>query len=217
MANELKDVFNKIAPSWYGFRHHTIFRKELEHFAKKWKNGRLLNAGCGHGADFIPFKRDFELHGVDFSSEMIKLAEKYAKKHKFEPNLYVEDIRSLPFKNEYFDWAIAVASYHHLDSNQDRVQALEELYRVLKPGGEAFFTVWNKWQPRFILKKKDALIPFRHKDTTYLRYYHLFSYGEIEKLVKNTGFTLVKSFPEHSYSLPIKYFSRNICLHIKKQ
>ena len=65
-----QDVFNQIAPSWYNYRHWSIFRAELEMLAKRWQNGRLLNAGCGHGADFLPFCAGFELHGVDFSVEM---------------------------------------------------------------------------------------------------------------------------------------------------
>lgn len=216
MSKELKEIFNTIAPSWYGFRHHTIFRKELTHLAESWRKGKLLNAGCGHGADFIPFKDNFDLYGIDFSAEMIKLAHKYTEKHNFKANLKVEDIRSLPFSDNYFDWAIAIASYHHLDGKEDREKALQELFRVLKPGGEAFLTVWNKWQSRFFLKGKDTLVPFHYKGKTYLRYYHLFSYGEIENLVKQAGFTLLDSFAEHSYSFPVKYFSRNICIHIKK-
>ena len=87
---------------------------------------------------------------------------------------------------------------------------------MLKPGGEAFITVWNKWQPRFWLKKKDTLVPWKSKDETINRYYHLFSYGELEKLVRQAGFEVVKSFPESRYKFPIKTFSRNICLLVRR-
>ena len=91
-----------------------------------------------------------------------------------------------------------------------------ELKRVLKPGGEAFITVWNKWQPKFWLKFKDTQVPWKSKSETIYRYYHLFSYPEAEKLVKKAGFELVKSFPENRYKLPVKAFSRNVCLLVKK-
>ncbi|MDI6814609.1 MAG: class I SAM-dependent methyltransferase, partial [Dehalococcoidales bacterium] len=39
---------------------------------------------------------------------------------------------------------------------------------------------------------------------------------ELEKLVKKAGFEVLKSFPESSYRCPIKFFSRNICLLVKK-
>ena len=63
MSNEQIDVFDQIAPGWYHFRHHSIFTSELNALAERWQKGRLLNLGCGHGADFIPFKDSFELYG----------------------------------------------------------------------------------------------------------------------------------------------------------
>ena len=75
-----QDVFDRIAPGWYNFRHWSIFRSELEEMARRWQRGRLLNAGCGHGADFLPFIRGFDLYGVDFSSDMLRFARKYAEK-----------------------------------------------------------------------------------------------------------------------------------------
>ena len=79
MTENLRDVFNQIAPGWYNYRHWTIFRTELEALAKEWGQGKLLNLGCGHGADFLPFTKSFELYGVDFSDEMIRLARKYSE------------------------------------------------------------------------------------------------------------------------------------------
>lgn len=211
----MQEIFDRIAPGWYNFRHRTIFKTELDNLSNRWQKGRLLNVGCGHGADFVSFKRGFELHGLDFSREMLKLAKKYADKYEFTANLVQADIRCLPYKNESFDWAIAVATYHHLDKKGDRLSALWELRRVLKPGGEAFVTVWNHWQPAFWLKSKNTEVPWRTGDETLYRYYYLFSYGELEKLVKKAGFQLLKSFPEAGYHFPVKYFSRNICLLIK--
>ena len=114
MTDNLQDVFNRIAPSWYNYRHWTIFRHELETLAKEWRQGKLLNLGCGHGADFLPFANKFELYGVDFSDEMIKLARKYAGKFNYDVNLSVADVRYLPYQDETFDYVISVATYHHL-------------------------------------------------------------------------------------------------------
>ena len=91
MTDNLRDVFNRIAPGWYNYRHWTIFRRELEALAKEWRQGSLLNLGCGHGADFLPFANKFELYGVDFSDEMIKLARKYAGKFNYDVNLSVAE------------------------------------------------------------------------------------------------------------------------------
>jgi len=212
----IKDVFDQIAPSWYHFRHWSIFRRELETLAKRWRRGKLLDIGCAHGPDFLPFKDSFELYGVDFSSEMLKLAQKYARKFDFPVSLTLADVGSLPYADETFDWAISVATYHHIKGKEKRLNALLELRRVLKAGGEAFITVWNRWQPKFWFRGKEIEVPWRTKDKTLYRYYYLFSYPELERLVKKAGFTVLKSFPESRYRFPLKFFAKNICLLVRK-
>jgi|WetSurMetagenome_2_1015567.scaffolds.fasta_scaffold295362_2 tRNA (uracil-5-)-methyltransferase TRM9 len=211
------EVFDQMAPGWYNFRHYSIFRFELEALARRWQKGRLLNVGSGHGADFLPFKDCFDLYGVDFSAEMIKLARRYSHKFNFPAHLQVANARQLPFANWTFDWAISVATYHHLKGKEVQLEALCELNRVLKPGAEAFLTVWNRCQLRFWFKKKELGVPWRVKGRTIYRYYYLFTYGEFENLVKKAGFQVLKSSPETSYHFPVKYFSRNICLWVKKE
>jgi tRNA (uracil-5-)-methyltransferase TRM9 len=211
-----KNTFNEIAAGWYNFRHRTIFRAELEELAQRWQRGRLLNVGCAHGPDFLPFKSSFELHGIDFSPVMLDYARKYAEKYDFTVELQEADARSLPYADASFDFAISVAVYHHIETPEGRLKALKELQRVLKPGGEAFVTVWNKWQPRFWLKPKNAQVPWRTGGKTLYRYYYLFSYRELEKLARRAGFEIVKSSPENRYKFPLKMFSRNICLLVRK-
>jgi tRNA (uracil-5-)-methyltransferase TRM9 len=212
----VKDVFNQIAPSWYNFRHRSIFKRELEGLAERWGEGRLLNLGCAHGPDFLPFKRDFELCGVDIATEMLRFARKYSQKFDFEVHLAAADVRFLPYPDNTFDHAISVATYHHIEGKADKLAALQELKRVLKPDGEALVTVWNRWQPRFWFKGREVAVPWRTREKTLYRYYYLFSYFELEKLVSEVGLQVLRTFPEHGYQFPIKYFSRNICLLLKK-
>ncbi|MCL0057775.1 class I SAM-dependent methyltransferase [Dehalococcoidales bacterium] len=212
----MRDIFNQIAPGWYNFRHWSIFSSELEALAYRWRKGKLLNLGCGHGADFLPFRQGFDLYGVDFSTEMLRFGRKYSQKFNFAVNLSLADVSYLPYQDKAFDWAISVATYHHIKSKKERQTALNELRRVLKPGGEAFITVWNRWQPRFWFRRREVAVPWRTEGKTLYRYYYLFSYPELEKLVKKAGFEVVKSFPESSYRFPLKFFSRNICLLVRK-
>jgi len=153
---------------------------------------------------------------VDFSTEMLKFAQKYSTKFNFTVSLSVADVRYLPYSDETFNWAISVATYHHIKGKEERLKSLQELRRVLKPGGEAFITVWNRWQPRFWFRSKEIAVPWRTKDKTLYRYYYLFSYYELERLAKKAGFEILKSSPESAYRCPIKFFSRNICLLVRK-
>jgi len=211
-----RDVFNRIAPSWYNFRHHSRFRRELERLSRRWQSGRLLNVGAAHGPDFLPFAANFELVGIDNAAAMCRLGLKYAEKYGFAASLVTADAAHLPFRDRSFDWAVAVAVYHHLDSAPQRAAAMRELYRVLQPGGEAFITVWNRRQPRFWLKGRDVSVPWRTGAETLSRYHHLFTYGELEALMRGAGFRVIRSSPESAYRFPLKYFSRNICLHVSR-
>ena len=109
-----RDIIDRIAPGWYDLRHWTIFRSELEELVARWQKGSLLNIGCAHGPDFLPFRQDFSLYGVDFSTQMLSFAQKYSRKFGFAANLLVADAGRLPFAGEVFDWAIPVATYHHI-------------------------------------------------------------------------------------------------------
>ncbi len=211
-----EEIFDRMAPGWYNRRHWSIFRTELEELAGRWQKGRLLNIGCGHGADFLPFSQGFQLYGLDISTGMLQYAKKYARKFHFEAGLVHGDAAHLPFSGESFDWAVAVAAYHHLEKAGDRQQALQELKRVLKPGGQAFITVWNHRQPVFWLKPKEVRVAWRTKDTELPRYYYLFSRHELENMVRKAGFIVRRSYAEAAYHFPLKQFSRNICLLVEK-
>jgi len=212
-----REVFDQIAESWYRVRHWPLLKEELEEVAARWQSGKLLNVGCAHGPDFLSFSQGFELWGVDSSPAMLKQALRYSAKFNHYVNLIAADALFLPFPNNTFDCAIAVATYHHIKGREERGKAFVELKRVLKPQGEAFLTVWNYGQPRFWLKSKEQQVPWRLKEETVYRYYYFFSYGELRKLLTKAGWEIIAMSPEKSYRLPIvRNFSRNICVLVKK-
>ena len=210
-----REIFNNIAQSWYGYRHYSRFQTELQQVASRWKTGKLLNIGCGHGADFLPFRTGFKLHGLDFSVQMVKQARRYAQKFEFNVELVVADAQYLPYRNGSFENVIAVAVYHHIRGKKERQIAFTELRRILKPGAEAFITVWNKWQPRFWFQPKETYVPWKTRNQEFKRYYYLFSYGELERIIRKSGFEIIRIFPESKYKFPMKYFSQNICILVK--
>jgi len=212
-----REVFDQIAESWYRVRHWPLLKEDLDVLAARWQNGKLLNVGCAHGPDFLPFSEGFELWGVDWSAAMLRQGIRYSSKFKLYVNLAAADALSLPFADDTFNWAISVATYHHIKGEDEREKALIELKRVLKPEGEAFLTVWNHGQPRFWFKSKEQQVPWRLKEKTVYRYYHLFSYGELQKLLVKTGWEIITMSAEKSYHFPIRNFSSNICALIRKQ
>src|SRR5262249_27747597 len=47
------------------------------------------------------------------------------------------DMRALPFPDASFDVIVSCAAIHNIDAAADRIRAIEEIGRVLKPGGTA--------------------------------------------------------------------------------
>jgi len=210
-----RDAFDRIAESWYRVRHWPLLKRELEEVAARWQGGRLLNVGCAHGPDFLPFREGFQLCGVDAAPAMLRQGLRYSRKQKLYVNWVTADALTLPFPDHAFDWAISVAAYHHIHGSHDREGAFRELRRVLKPGAEAFLTVWNRGQPRFWFRSSEQQVPWRLKEGTVYRYYHLFTYRELARSLTRAGWDIVSMVPEKPYRFPVKHFSRNICVLLK--
>ncbi len=200
-----REVWNAIAEPWNKYRQRK--EKELKNFLKG-KKGVILDLGCGSGRNFQKGKKFI---GIDFSINMIKLAKKAAKEKKSYVELCVADVSLMPFKKSSFDSAIYYATLHCLQK-KEREKSLKELSRVLKPKGTAIITVWNKDQPRFT--KKEDYIPWKHSGKTYMRYYYLYSKGELKKELKKMGFKIENI--SGSENKVFNLFPRNIVATVQK-
>jgi ubiquinone/menaquinone biosynthesis C-methylase UbiE len=108
---------------------------------------RLLDAGCGPGAcTWFMAREGFQVSGIDGSPSAIQYAGRRLEGERLKADLRVGDYTSLPWPDEFFDGAIDNLSFY---SNlvADWQRAVDETYRVLKPGG-LFFTssfTTNTW------------------------------------------------------------------------
>ncbi|MDH5729117.1 MAG: class I SAM-dependent methyltransferase [Gammaproteobacteria bacterium] len=99
--------------------------------------GELLDLGCGAGEPVARFFIDhhWQVTGVDFSAEMLNLAQHYVPQMK---SLHA-DIREVLFDAETFDAVSASYSLFHLPY-EDHAKLFENIYSWLKPDGKALFT-----------------------------------------------------------------------------
>lgn len=195
-----EQVWDSIAESWNNFR-----QKPSENLNYvDWKKGRLLDIGCGNCRNLIQLK-NLELYAIDFSSIMLKQAEKFCKKNNLKVNLKKSDMKKIPFNDNFFDYCLCLASLHHANK-EDANKTLKEIYRILKKDGQCLISVWNKY-PRFIFRKKETFISWKKKDKIYQRYYYLYNYFEFKKLLLKNNFKIIKSG---------KIFDKNITFLIQK-
>jgi SAM-dependent methyltransferase len=97
-----------------------------------------LEIGCGPGRLMRPLSRHFkEIHGVDVSDEMIRLARERLSR---TPNAFPQhgsgsDLALYP--DNKFDFVYSYAVFQHIPSSGVVFDYLREAFRVLKPGGYA--------------------------------------------------------------------------------
>jgi ubiquinone/menaquinone biosynthesis C-methylase UbiE len=185
-----KQLWNSIAEEWNTYKE--IPSGLSQDFLKNECCGKVLDLGSGSGRHLTKIKNG-KMYLVDFSENMIKLAEKKANKLKIPAEFIVADISNkLPFENNFFDCALSVSALHCLPPKGHKV-AIKELYRVLKSKGKALIGVWNYNSKRFKSKKnkgKERLIGWTDKGK---RYYYLFEENEIHNLFKKAGFKILSS------------------------
>jgi ubiquinone/menaquinone biosynthesis C-methylase UbiE len=99
---------------------------------------RLLDFGCGSGFHTIQSAR-FAGHvtGIDISPEAIRLAQEKAEATGLtaKTTFTVMDAEALTFETGSFDVVSVRGVLHHMDLDA----ALEQIHRVLAPGGKAIF------------------------------------------------------------------------------
>lgn len=119
--------------------------------------GTFLEIGCGRGAGAAIIKRRFSpdvLCAMDLDHLMIKRAFRYLKPAERQKiSFYTADALDLPHPDGVFDAVFGFGVLHHVPDWQT---ALEEIARVLKPGGTYFLeelypTLYQNFITRHIL------------------------------------------------------------------
>lgn len=116
----------------------------------------ILDAGCGSGGMTRYLSRFGRVTGIDLAPEALDLAQK-----RDLPRLARSSIGALPFLDGSFDVVTSFDVLYHLNV-QDDSAALEDIHRVLRPGGIALIRL-----PAFdwIRGAHDEVVHTRHRYT----------------------------------------------------
>ena len=111
--------------------------------------------------------------GCDMCRELVTIAS--GRGHE----VTVADCLNLPYRSNWFDGVISIAVVHHLASVSRRQEAVREMVRVVRVGGQILVYVWALEQER---KKVCVCPPPPHIQTNYIAW---------KKLQIHTDFTKI--------------------------
>jgi SAM-dependent methyltransferase len=159
----------------------------------------ILDLGCGDGffvSRAFPTKMDV---GLDIDSRELRSA----KKRKCYLRLVRGDARRLPFADKSFHTVISNCVLEHIP---DIGKTLQEIRRVLKPGGWLFMTVPSEYYGRYYGPKNLAV--FGGKTLTFLlnrlfRHLYVENLPSWQRRFRNAGLALVKA----EFLIPRKTFN----------
>src|ERR1700693_4911151 len=100
--------------------------------------GLLLERACAGGSEFEPLlARGFEIVGLDYAQKMLGLAQQRSGASR-RVHLCRADAESLPFPDASFDHVVCLGVFEYLSTYD---HSLEEIHRVLRPGGVAIISL----------------------------------------------------------------------------
>lgn len=133
---------------------------------------RVLEIGVGLGADHQKFaEADCDLSGCDLTERAIEHTARRLKLFGLHSTLQQADAEALPYEKESFDLVYSWGVLHH---SPDTPKAVDEVYRVLKAGGQARIMIYHRHSfVGYMLWLRYALLrlrPFTSLDAIYSRY-----------------------------------------------
>lgn len=121
---------------------YNLFEAPAELLWRRWRprqwgripsGSRVLEIGVGTGKNIPWHPPDVSVTAVDFSPKMLARAVPQARQHDPSPELALMDAQALGFADDSFDVAVATCVFC---SVPDPVLGLQEVRRVLRPGGQ---------------------------------------------------------------------------------
>lgn len=183
--------------------------------------GKILDIGCGNGRLVQVLPDDIEYLGIDGSEGLVTEANKIKNNIDFR----VLDILELEKLGEdKFNIIFMFAVFNHLPSEKLRLKVLEDIKKLLKPGGLLMMTNWNLWQlgkKKSVWKhglKRDVITHWQSGDRNRKGdlYYRAFTKQELNKLFKQVGFEILENYYAYQDKKAHWWNGRNIVSVIKQ-
>ncbi len=198
--NNLRDTYNTISESYQSKKNEPwsdliSVVPELKQNSK----GCIVDAGAGNGRN-LKFTQRTLVVSIDISENLLR---NYVA--DLSHQRVAGSITHLPIRNNAANEIYSIAVVHHLEPEELRNRAIEEIYRVNCYSGSSVITVWRKWRKE--LKEKliakirnqgqiEELVnhhrPWKdsYGKTLGIRFYHYYTWKELIMQVRVSGFSI---------------------------
>lgn len=163
---------------------------------------KILEIGYGQGTDLMQFaKRGALVSGVDLSPTHQRLARRRFELAGIPADLQLADAENLPFADASFDAVYSFGVIHHTPGTQ---RVIDEVHRILKPGGRAILGVYHRHSVFSLVFLKSWLLKGWWREESLDE-----SYWRIEQQSADRGArTLVKRYGRRQYREMLRAFKK---------
>ncbi|MHB9286392.1 class I SAM-dependent methyltransferase [Halobacteriales archaeon Cl-PHB] len=196
----LREVYDDIAEHFDQTREYPW--PEVEEFVADCPESHVaLDVGSGNGRHSAVLSRTADrVVGLDLSRDLLRQAAIRMDEGGWTADLLQGDAAGLPLADGAIDVAVYVATLHHLPDRETRRHSLDEMARVLAPGGTALVSAWSTAADRFDTETD----PETGFDTTVewtlpggevrQRFYHIYAPDEFEADLAASALDVAESF-----------------------
>lgn len=176
-----KMFFERVDKEFYSWNEPLHHKKPFDQLFPydSFKNKHVLEIGCGIGTMLMNWAQNGSIcTGVDLNPTSIEQTRKRFELFDLKADVHLEDANKLTFPDEQFDYVYSWGVLHH-SPNIER--SIEELFRVLKPGGQFGIMLYNR-KSFYQWYMTDFVEGFLHEEAKYLSPLELNSrYGDGHK------------------------------------
>lgn len=140
-ASEYDSFYVNSRGYWYYAERDCVLK-----FLKLKRTDNILDAGSGTGLQAVHFSsRTAHITCIDFSERSIDVLNDKLKRMAISNiKTVVGDLTKLDLPKDSMDKAYSIGVIQHIPIHEERVKAVSNIYRVLKPGG-VFVMVCYRW------------------------------------------------------------------------
>lgn len=188
-----EDLYLQEEKHWWHISKRNVVERMLDAFLRNKKN-KILDIGCGAGKTMDMLSRIGTVWGLDNS----KTALSFCKKRGGFRHLAFGEAADTGFQDDFFDVITILDVLEHTEEKA----TLLETKRILKPGGimiiivPAYQWLWSNWDD--VLKHKKR-----------------YTKGYLETVVKDYGFTILRSSYMYSFLVLPVFIFRKLKSHKK--